>query len=126
MSWIIRGVGIDLCEIARMEKAIQNAHFKRRVFVPEEIEYAESKPHPAVHYAACFAGKEAFCKAGGWGFWKTGPHNVWIKRSGKGPILCWNLSIQLLLTQRKVTEAWISVTHESGLAIAFVVLEGEK
>ncbi|MFC2594575.1 MAG: hypothetical protein ACFNW0_05835, partial [Fretibacterium sp.] len=40
---LIAGVGIDLCRISRMLRAVRSRHFVERVFRPEEIVYAEAK-----------------------------------------------------------------------------------
>ncbi|MBQ9403791.1 MAG: 4'-phosphopantetheinyl transferase superfamily protein, partial [Synergistaceae bacterium] len=40
---MIQAVGIDLCSISRIEKALESEHFRDRIFTPEEIAYAESK-----------------------------------------------------------------------------------
>ena len=62
------GIGCDLADVERMEKAITRRGFKERVFTPEEIDYCTG-PHGdrAQSYAARFAAKEAFLKAIGTG-----------------------------------------------------------
>ena len=61
---MILGIGIDLCRISRMERAIRSRHFLERVFRPEEIAYAEGRGRGrAASLAAAFAAREAFCKA---------------------------------------------------------------
>ena len=57
------GLGIDLVEISRMEKAMENGHFLRRVFTEAERAYAEHGGNAAQHYAGMFAAKEAAAKA---------------------------------------------------------------
>ena len=37
------GVGVDLCGIARIERAIEKEHFYERVFTPEERAYLNQK-----------------------------------------------------------------------------------
>jgi holo-[acyl-carrier protein] synthase len=61
-------IGVDLIEIARIERAlVRYPGFRERVFTPAERDYCDSRPHPAQHYAARFAGKEAVGKALGCG-----------------------------------------------------------
>ena len=60
-------VGLDLIEIARIARALERPGFRERVFTEAEREYCESRAHPAQHYAARFAGKEAVGKALGCG-----------------------------------------------------------
>lgn len=61
----ILGTGIDIIEVARIQKAIERwgEHFLGHVFCPEEIEYANAHRNPAQHYAGRFAAKEAILKA---------------------------------------------------------------
>ena len=60
----IVGLGVDICEIARMERAIsRHPTLRDRVFTPEEIAYCDSKGRPAESYAGRFAAREATIKA---------------------------------------------------------------
>jgi holo-[acyl-carrier protein] synthase len=61
-------VGLDLIEIARIERALARyPRFAERIFTDAEREYCDSRPNPPQHYAARFAGKEAVGKALGFG-----------------------------------------------------------
>jgi holo-[acyl-carrier protein] synthase len=60
-------IGLDLIEIPRIERALEREGFRERVFTDAERAYCESRPNPAQHYAARFAGKEAIGKALGCG-----------------------------------------------------------
>jgi holo-[acyl-carrier protein] synthase len=61
-------VGVDLIEIARISRALERyPGFRERCFTQAERDYCESRPNPAQHYAARFAGKEAVGKALGFG-----------------------------------------------------------
>jgi holo-[acyl-carrier protein] synthase len=62
-------VGIDLVEIARIEKVIERfgRRFLHRVFTAEEIDCCERHPNPFQSFAARFAAKEAIGKALGTG-----------------------------------------------------------
>ncbi len=61
-------VGVDLIEIERVRRALERyPSFRERCFTPAERSYCESRPNPAQHYAARFAGKEAVGKALGFG-----------------------------------------------------------
>ena len=71
---MIKGIGIDLCDIERMKKAAARAGFVERLFSKNEIAYAGDRADAALHYAAAFAAKEALAKAGGWGRGRAAPH----------------------------------------------------
>jgi holo-[acyl-carrier protein] synthase len=65
-------IGIDLIEIERIRQALERyPGFKARCFTAAEREYCDSRPNPAQHYAARFAGKEAVGKALGSGVYFT-------------------------------------------------------
>jgi holo-[acyl-carrier protein] synthase len=58
------GIGIDLLEIDRLERALQRyPRLAERVFTASEREYAAARRRPARHLAARFAAKEAVVKA---------------------------------------------------------------
>jgi holo-[acyl-carrier protein] synthase len=61
-------VGVDLIEIERVRRALERyPSFRERCFTEAERAYCDSRPNPAQHYAARFAGKEAVGKAIGFG-----------------------------------------------------------
>jgi len=58
------GVGMDLIEIARIERALdRHPRLAGRLFTDREIGYATSMARPGRHLAARFAAKEAVVKA---------------------------------------------------------------
>jgi holo-[acyl-carrier protein] synthase len=58
------GVGIDLLEIERMERALERRpRLAERLFSAAEREYAAARFRPGRHLAARFAAKEAVVKA---------------------------------------------------------------
>ena len=66
-------VGVDLIEIPRIARALERyPGFRERCFTDAERAYCDGRPHPAQHYAARFAGKEAVGKALG-----SGVHFTW-------------------------------------------------
>jgi holo-[acyl-carrier protein] synthase len=99
-------VGVDLIEIERVRRALDRyPGFRARCFTEAERAYCDSRPNPAQHYAARFAGKEAVGKALGFGVARafawldveivgrpkpavrlTGRMDVWAERVGAGRI----------------------------------------
>ncbi len=62
------GVGIDLIEIERVERALERRPgLAERLFTPNELAYARARARPGQHLAARFAAKEAVIKALGTG-----------------------------------------------------------
>jgi holo-[acyl-carrier protein] synthase len=68
----ISGIGIDLIEIERLERALERRpRLGKRLFTAGEREYASSRARPGQHLAARFCAKEAVAKSlglGGWSF----------------------------------------------------------
>jgi holo-[acyl-carrier protein] synthase len=66
------GIGIDLLEIERLERALaRRPRLARRLFTDAELAYAEARARPGQHLAARFCAKEAVAKAlglTGWAF----------------------------------------------------------
>ena len=59
MAVEIVGLGVDVCEIDRMERALaRHTTMRERVFTPEERAYCDGKGRPAESYAARFAARE--------------------------------------------------------------------
>lgn len=61
------GIGNDIIEIKRIEKAVSKESFIQKVFTDKEIEYIRSRGNRAESYAGRFAAKEAVSKALGTG-----------------------------------------------------------
>jgi holo-[acyl-carrier protein] synthase len=60
----VAGIGIDLLEIDRMERALErHPRLAERIFTAAEREYAAARARPGRHLAARFAAKEAVVKA---------------------------------------------------------------
>ena len=77
------GVGIDLLEIERMERALaRRPRLAERLFTDAEREYATKRARPAQHLAARFCAKEAVAKALGLEVWN--PHDVEVVREETG------------------------------------------
>ena len=77
------GVGIDLLEVARLERALaRRPRLAERLFTAGERAYAAGRARPAMHLAARFCAKEAVAKALELRAWD--PHDVEVA-GGDGP-----------------------------------------
>ncbi len=119
---MIFGVGVDLCSVSRIARAIANRRFIERVFSAEERAYAEASGNPALHYSSSFAAKEAFAKAGGWGLARTGMSSVWVSRGNGRPELLLSGQAKELLPNRPY-RIHLSLSHDGDMAVAVVILE---
>ena len=120
------GVGIDLVDVARMERALERRpRLAQRLFHPTEISYASSRPRPAMHLAARFAAKEAALKALGTG-WRGSItwHDVEVIRQETGePALLFHGEAREIFRRTGATLAHLSLSHTAEHAVAQVVLE---
>jgi holo-[acyl-carrier protein] synthase len=68
----VPGVGLDLLDIERFERALERRpRLARRLFTDDELGYAAARARPGLHLAARFCAKEAVAKAlglTGWSF----------------------------------------------------------
>src|SRR5215218_179349 len=77
------GVGIDLLEIDRLERALaRRPRLEARLFTDAERAYAAARARPAGHLAARFCAKEAVVKALALEVWN--PHDVEVVRGDAG------------------------------------------
>jgi holo-[acyl-carrier protein] synthase len=61
---LAEGIGIDLIEIVRLERALErHPRLAERIFSPGERAHAAARARPGRHLAARFAAKEAVVKA---------------------------------------------------------------
>jgi holo-[acyl-carrier protein] synthase len=125
---VILGTGVDLAEVARIRASIERygERFTRRVFTEREIAYSERKANKYERYAARFAAKEAGMKAIGTGWsggitWKD--LEVTNLPSGR-PTLALHGVARDVADRLGVQTIHLSLTHTSGQALAWVLLEG--
>ena len=118
----IVGLGVDICEIARMERAIsRHPTLRDRVFTPEEIAYCDSKARSAESYAGRFAAREATIKALG-GYRGRRWQDISVTRHPSGaPSIRLDGNAKRRADALGVTEVLITFTHEKTSAVAFAV-----
>ena len=110
---MIVAVGIDIVEIARIEKAIQKQEFSEKLFSPEELRDATSAEHVAGRWAA----KEAIAKAVPVSIdWRD--VEVLNHESG-APYVRFSDKVDIKSGWR----VHVSITHDKGYAAAVAVLE---
>jgi holo-[acyl-carrier protein] synthase len=127
---MIYGVGTDVVEIGRIEKALGRfgERFARRILCPPELQRFAKHRLKANYLAKRFAAKEAFSKALGTGIHAPANwHGVWVVNlpSGK-PTLEFSDPLAQLLRQRGIHHSHVSLSDERGVAFATVILECEK
>jgi len=124
---MIYGVGTDLIEIPRIERALARfgERFAERILCESELKRFRGHAKPASYLAKRFAAKEAFTKALGTGIRAPANwHGVWVSNlpSGK-PELAYTPRLAALLESRGIRRAHLTLTDERGMAAATVILE---
>ncbi|MCB8979189.1 MAG: holo-ACP synthase [Ardenticatenaceae bacterium] len=117
-------VGVDMIEIARVERGIQRHgdRFLRRIFTEQEIAYCNGRM-PSL--AGRFAIKEAVSKALGTGIGDIGWTDVEVVCDGRGkPQLVLHNEASELATSKGWATWDISLSHTETHAIGFVVAMG--
>jgi len=118
----IVGLGVDICEIARMERALaRHPTMRDRVFTAEEIAYCEGKARPAESYAGRFAAREATIKALG-GYRGKRWQDISVVRAPSGaPTVRLAGEARSRADSLGVSRVLITFTHERTNAVAFAV-----
>lgn len=123
----MKGIGMDLCEIARFERILEKGDgFLRRYFAPEEQAYLSGRGQMAAQSAAAmFAAKEAFLKAVGIGIGGGVPlTDVAVSHESSGqPVYALEGRALEKLHAMGAEKAWLSLSHEAGMAAAVCVIE---
>jgi len=116
---VAAGVGIDLLEIDRMERALErHPRLAERVFTSGEREYAAARARPGRHLAARFAAKEAVVKAlglrGGFGFREIevlAGEPPTVRLSGRAAEAARGLRVDVSLTHSRDNAAAVAVAE---------------
>lgn len=114
------GVGLDLLEIDRLERALERRPgLARRLFTEAEQAYAATRARPAQHLAARFCAKEAVVKALGLEVFSAQE----IEVVGGGAEVALRLHGAVADRARELgVEVHISLTHTRTMAGAVAVL----
>jgi len=124
---MIVGIGIDIVDIARIQELLDRygERFLHRVFTEAETSYAMSGANEAERLAGRFAVKEALMKALGTGktqgiLWKD--VETLRGRVGKPEVHLHGQAVRWAKL-RGSSAVHVSITHDGGKAVAFVILE---
>ena len=127
---MIVGIGTDVVSIERIAGVLERhgERFVNRVLTPAERPRFARTKMKANHLAKRWAAKEAFSKAIGTGIhapftWQS----IGVGRDPRGkPVVVPDEAMAAHLASLGVTGMHISLTDDAGVAVAFVVLEGER
>ena len=120
---MIHGVGIDICQISRIEDLLsrsgEDGAFFRRGFTERERAEAEKRRDKACFYAGRFAVKEAVRKAVGFGDLRQIES---LHRDDGSPYVCMENDFGCKLREAGLT-VHISVSNEGDSAVALAIAE---
>lgn len=120
MIFMIKGIGIDLIELVRIQKSMQrNNRLALRILTRNErkvFNQLQSEKRKIEFLAGRFAAKEAFAKATGQGIGKLSFQHIEILADEKGAPL-------MTAQGYEAYHIFVSITHSNDYAAAQVVLE---
>lgn len=119
------GLGIDICHVERIEKALQRGEgFLTRYYTEEERAYLKNRKDTQ-SAAGMFAAKEAFLKALGVGL--TGGvalSDVGVAHDDLGcPRYALSAKAADAMARKGACASYLSISHDAGVAAAVCVLE---
>lgn len=111
---MVRGSGIDIVEIKKLERAVKRWGdvFLKRVYTSGELAYSRSKRYPLQHLAARFAAKEAIFKALG-NSPKLSFRDIEIVNDANGRPFC--------RIKNKKSSVALSLSHTDNYAVACAI-----
>lgn len=120
----LAGIGVDIVEIARVEKTLaRRPSFAKRVYTEEERAYCDRMTRPAKHYAARFAAREAVLKALGTGFSRgigLADVSVHNNEAGRPEVVLSGRAAQIA-EEQGVREIALSLSYTHDVAVANAV-----
>lgn len=117
---MIKGIGIDMVELSRIDKIITTkSSFVKRVLTVEEYAIFQKLPHKrqVEFLAGRFACKEAFSKAWGTGIGNVGLQDIEILKEENG-------APKVTKSPHK-GQVFVSISHTDTFAIAQIILEDD-
>ena len=121
---MILGIGNDIIEIERIEKAILKEGFKNKVYTQKELENIEKRGNRVETYAGIFSAKEAISKAIGTGVREFSLTDLEILNDdlGKPYVVVSEKLDKILRNKKEDYQIEISISHSKKYAIAMAII----
>ena len=121
---MIVGIGNDIIEIERIEKAISKEGFKNKVYTQKELENIEKRGDRVETYAGIFSAKEAISKAIGTGVREFSLTDLEILNDDLGkPYVAVSEKLDKIIKDKKEDyQIEISISHSKKYAIAMAII----
>ena len=125
----VLGVGVDIVDIERFTRALERTPaLRQRLFGPVDTQPQDlaAQDLAGQSLAARFAAKEAMLKALGGNISGFSWHDIQVTgERGQQPKLVLSGGVARRAALSGVTSTHLSMSHDGGMAIAFVVVDGE-
>ncbi|WIE75428.1 holo-ACP synthase [Curtobacterium sp. MCSS17_007] len=123
---MIIGIGVDVVDTERFRGVLERTPALRaRLFTPAE-QLRDGEPRPVSSLAARFAAKEALIKAFGSSAGLSWQELEVVADDQRNPSLTLHEGARRVAADRGVTDVHLSLSHDGGIATAFVVIEGKQ
>ena len=121
---MIVGIGNDIIEIERIEKAISKEGFKNKVYTQRELENIEKRGNRLETYAGIFSAKEAISKAIGTGVREFSLTDLEILNDDLGkPYVAVSEKLDKIIKDKKEDyQIEISISHSKKYATAVAIV----
>ena len=121
---MILGIGNDIIEIERIEKAILKEGFKNKVYTQKELENIEKRGNRVETYAGIFSAKEAISKAIGTGVREFSLTDLEILNDdlGKPYVVVSEKLDKILKIKKEDYQIEISISHSKKYATAMAII----
>ena len=121
---MIVGIGNDIIEIERIEKAISKEGFKDKIYTQRELKNIEKRGNRTETYAGIFSAKEAISKAIGTGVREFSLTDLEILNDDLGkPYVAVSEKLDKILKVKKESyQIEISISHSRKYATAMAII----
>ena len=121
---MIVGIGNDIIEIERIEKAISKEGFKDKIYTQRELKNIEKRGNRTETYAGIFSAKEAISKAIGTGVREFSLTDLEILNDdlGKPYVVVSEKLDKILKTKKEDYQIEISISHSKKYATAMAII----
>ena len=121
---MIIGIGNDIIEIERIEKAISKEGFKNKIYSQRELENIQKRGNRTETYAGIFSAKEAISKAIGTGVREFSLTDLEILNDdlGKPYVVVSEKLDKILRNKKEEYQIEISISHSKKYAIAMAII----
>ena len=121
---MIVGIGNDIIEIERIEKAISKEGFKNKMYTKRELKNIEKRGNRTETYAGIFSAKEAISKAIGTGVREFSLTDLEILNDdlGKPYVVVSEKLNKILKNKKEDYQIEISISHSKKYATAMAII----